>query len=516
MLADINTVAYIGVCTVDVVAQVHMSNGIPAFNIVGMPDKIVGESRERIRAALASINAHLPPKRITVNLSPAGILKEGSHYDLPIAIGILSVMKIIKKQESLRSFIVLGELSLDGSISSVSGVLAAAALAKRERKGIICPYTNSKEAALVGSISVIGTNHLLHTIKAINESIADHALNSSSCLVQDHDKSYIQKSKAASIDMSDIIGQEVAKRAAFVAAAGGHNFLMVGPPGTGKSMIAKSISGILPDLSHEEVISINVISSITHNGLDHLVTTRPFREPHSSASMASMIGGGNKALPGEITLAHNGILFLDELPEFGRATLEALRQPMEDRKVVISRANAHVTYPANFQLIAAMNPCRCGYLNDPEKRCKRAPQCAQEYQGKISGPIMSRIDIKVEVAAISAFTRGLCTAKSETSEMVRCKVIAARKLQKERYGSCDMNNASLTPSEVESFIVSYMTHDAKALFSHILETNKLSNRDSVKILKVARTISDIEANKHVLPEHIAEAMSLSCSKVFCI
>lgn len=508
MLASIYTVAFVGVCTVDVVVQVHIANGLPAFHIVGMADKVVAESKERIRAALSSIRVFLPPKRITVSLSPAGIFKEGSHYDLPIAMGILTVLKIIGEGNSLRSYVVLGELLLDGSITCVRGILAAAYKAKKQGKGIICPYENAKEASLIDDVTVFGASHLLQLVSHINGGSSHHNANAGEIAETTVGTKNNLNARDKGLDMSDVLGQEVAKRAVLIAAAGGHNLLMIGPPGTGKSMIAKRIVGILPDLSTDEIIDINVIYSIAKCKLERLKTSRPFREPHSSASMAAIIGGGLRSFPGEITLAHNGVLFLDELPEFSRTVLEALRQPLEDKQVVIARANAHITYPANFQMIAAMNPCRCGYLNDASRKCSKAPQCAIEYQNRISGPVMSRIDIKVAVENVSVFAQKIGVVP-ESSEFLKQKVAAARLLQNSRGGTVQKDNASLTHNELEKFVTARMCDSAKKLLVKVLEHYQLSNRDAVKILKVARTIADLAASDSVMEEHIAEAVSLN-------
>ena len=368
MVAHINTVAFQGIEALDVDVQVSISSGLPSFTIVGLPDKAVGESRERVRSAIGAMGLSLPPKRITINLAPADILKAGSHFDLPIALGLLVAMDVIGV-EDLGEYAALGELGLDGALIPVVGVLLAAVEANAKGLGLICPEVNGAEAVWAGGGDVVAPSSLL--------ALVNHFKGSQ---IISPPVAAVPKQGAAYPDLKDIKGQETAKRALEVAAAGGYNLLMIGPPGSGKSMLAQRLPGILPPLDPREALTVSMIASVAgllRNGA--LTLNRPFRDPHHSASMPALVGGGSRAKPGEASLAHQGVLFLDELPEFSRSVLDALRQPTESGKISIARANAHVSYPARFQLIAAMNPCRCGYLNDPERICTRAPRCGREY-----------------------------------------------------------------------------------------------------------------------------------------
>jgi len=391
MVARVNTVAFQGVDVVDVDVQVHMGAGLPAFQIVGLPDKAVAESRERVKSALEALGLGLPPKRITVNLAPADLAKEGSHFDLPIALGLLAAMGVLPGDE-LEGYLALGELALDGRLSAVAGVLPAALHALAQDRGLVCPAPQGGEAAWADGIEVLAPQSLL--------AFVNHFKGTQ---VLSPPEPALQQEQTNGLDLNDIKGQETAKRALEVAAAGAHNLLMIGPPGAGKSMLAQRLPGILPPLTPAEALEVSMIHSVAgelEGG--RLLRQRPFRDPHHSASLPALVGGGIKAKPGEVSLAHLGVLFLDELPEFSRASLEALRQPLETGRVAIARANAHVTYPARVQLVAAMNPCRCGYLDDPAQACSRAPRCAQDYQAKISGPLYDRIDLQIEVPAVSA------------------------------------------------------------------------------------------------------------------
>ena len=497
MLAHINTITFNGIETLDVDLQVQISSGMPAFNIVGLPDKAIAESKERVRSAMLSLGLSMPAKRITINLAPADLLKEGSHFDLPLAVGILICMGIIPS-EDIDNYLIRGELGLDGSIVSVNGVLPVAIHANRINKGLICPAKQGSEAVWSGLKDIIAAPNLL--------SIINHFKGNNILLPPTPQTPEI---KTSSLDMSDVKGQESAKRALEIAAAGKHNLLMVGPPGSGKSMLAARMPTILPPLTAEEALETSMIHSIAgklKNG--NLCFERPFRDPHHNASTPSLVGGGRKARPGEISLAHNGILFLDELPEFDRNTLEALRQPLENGYISIARVNSHSSYPANFQLIAAMNPCRCGHLGTAELNCPRAPKCAIEYQSKLSGPLLDRIDMHIEVPAVSPWKMSEGNS-GETSKTIRERVIACRKIQKERFLKLGITHLS-TNSELKGQILEDATpleNDAKKLLITFADKNHLSARAYHRTLRLARTIADLQNSTNILRMHIAEALS---------
>lgn len=497
MLSRINTVTFNGLEILDVDLQIQISSGLPAFTIVGLPDKAVAESRERVRAALQSLGLTIPAKRITINLAPADLLKEGSHFDLPVALGLLSVMGIIP-QEDLINYIVLGELGLDGSIISVNGVLPVAIRANSTDKGLICPATQGGEAVWSGLKEIIAADSLL--------SLINHFKGTQNIPFPIAEKKI---STQKLLDMSDVKGQETAKKALEVAAAGGHNLLMIGPPGSGKSMLASRLPSILPPLSAQEALQTSMIHSIAGELKDgKLCFDRPYRDPHHNASTPALVGGGRKAQPGEISLAHNGVLFLDELPEFNRATLEALRQPLENGSVSISRVNAHTVYPAKFQLIAAMNPCRCGNLGNHNLECKRAPICAEEYQSKISGPLLDRIDIHIEVPAVSPWDLS-DVKKGETSAEILKRVIKAREVQAQRFQKLGFPSLQ-TNSELKGDILEQVTaldNDAQNLLLTFAEKANLSARAYHRTLRLARTIADLQNEVKVLKIHIAEALS---------
>ncbi len=497
MISKTRTVAFNGLEILSVDVQVQISSGLPAFMVVGLPDKVVAESRERVRAAILSLGISLPAKRITINLSPADLLKEGAYFDLPIALGLLVGMGIIA-QEDIENYISLGELGLDGSIIPVNGILPVSIFANRNDLGIICPQEQGSEAVWAGLKDIVAAPNLLSLINHLKGT--------------QHLPFPIAKQKVPSIsllDMQDIKGQESAKRALEVAAAGGHNMLMIGPPGAGKSMLASRLPSILPPLTAEEALETSMIHSIAgelKNG--EICFERPYRDPHHSASTPALIGGGKKAVPGEISLAHNGVLFLDELPEFNRSTLEALRQPIENGYVSISRVNAKTQYPARFQLIAAMNPCRCGYLGNHNMECSRAPRCAEEYQSKISGPLLDRIDIQIEVPALSPWEISE-TKKGESSAQILKRIIKAREIQKERFLNEGYSNM-LTNSQLKGDLLEKMTQmddDAKNLLLSFANRVNMSARTYHRTLRLARTIADLQEETKILKLHIAEALS---------
>ena len=498
MVQRVNTVAFQGVEVLDIDVQVQVSPGLPQFNIVGLPDKAVGESRERVRAALHAIGLAIPSKRVTVNLAPADVQKEGSHFDLPIALGVLAAMGVFPGEE-LAHFTVLGELSLDGSIRKVSGVLPAAISASASNRGIICPQECGGEAVWAGDLEVLAPDNL---VSLLNHMKGTQILPRPSAQISnDHDM--------RQLDLCDVKGQETAKRALEVAAAGGHNLLMIGPPGSGKSMLAARLPGILPPLDPREALEVSMIHSIAGQLEEgKLISQRPFRDPHHTASTPSIIGGGQRAKPGEISLAHHGVLFLDVLPEFQRQAIEALRQPLETRRALVSRANYHVTFPAKFQLVAAMNPCRCGQVADPALACGKAPKCVLDYQARISGPIFDRIDIHIDVPAVSAADLALPPPR-ETSAHVALRVDAARRIQQLRFeamGRTDIFTNADADGEVLTQIAT-LDPRAEKLLADAADKMKLSARGYHRIIRVARTIADLAASDIIELSHVAEALS---------
>lgn len=501
MVAHVNTVAFIGIEARPVEVEVQMTGGLPAFTVVGLGDKAVVESRERIRAALSAIGLSLPPKRITVNLSPADMPKEGSHYDLPIALGILSAMEVLPEDE-LTDKLVLGELGLDGRIRPVPGALLAALHATERNLSLICPEVSGPEAAWAGGGDILAPADILTLVNHFKGTqVLTPPLPG---IVED----------AVSVpDLKDVKGQETAKRALEVAAAGGHNLLLIGPPGAGKSMLAQRLAGILPPLSPEEALEVSMITSIAGGMAEGSIKkARPFRSPHHSASMPALVGGGARAKPGEISLAHRGVLFLDELPEFSRQALEALRQPLETGKAVVARAAAHVTYPARIQLVAAMNPCRCGYLGDAALACSRAPRCATDYQAKISGPMFDRIDLHVDVPAVSASDLSL-PPPAEDSAIVRARVEKARAIQTARYADladADRTNTIHTNAEADGELLEKAAApdvDGRRLMDEAVDKMRLTARGYHRVLRVARTLADLEGRADVARAHVAEALS---------
>lgn len=502
MVAHVNTISFEGIQTRDVEVQVQISNGMPSFSIVGLPDKAVAESKERVRSALHALGLSLPPKRLTVNLAPADLAKEGSHFDLPIALGVMAAMDVVSESD-LIDCTVLGELGLDGSIRPVQGVLPAAIHANAKDGRLICPGPSKEEAVWAGDLEILGPDDLLQLVNHIK---------GTQILSQPEMAQTSNENTPMPPDIIHIKGQETAKRALEIAAAGGHNMLMIGPPGAGKSMLAHAFPGILPELTPAEALEVSMIHSLAGTLPEGgLLRTRPFRDPHHSASLPALIGGGQKVRPGEVALAHRGVLFLDELPEFARSTLEALRQPMETGNTLIARANQHVSYPARFQLIAAMNPCRCGHLGDEDRECTQAPKCAMNYQAKISGPMLDRIDIRVEIPPVSYHDLANPGGGEHSADIAE-RVRTARELQHKRYnelhadGGEAMINAHLSGEHIDRILT--IDGPARDLLNQAANAVKLSARGYYRLLKVARTIADLQGHEgEISRAHMAEALS---------
>ncbi len=495
MIARAYTVAFEGVEAKPVEVQCAVTPGMPAFSIVGLPDKAVSEARDRVRTALSSMAIALPSKRITVNLSPADMPKEGSHFDLPIALALLAALEIIPK-DAVETACALGELSLDGALVPVIGALPAAMAAAEEGRTLLCPKASGAEAAWVGAAQVIGAASLGDVVRHYT---------GQSPLPPAEPGEVIQGHGAR--DLRDIKGQERAKRALEIAAAGRHHLMLVGPPGSGKSMLASRVPGILPPLSATEALETSMIQSMV-GLLDEggICRTRPFREPHHTASMAAIVGGGRRANPGEISLAHNGVLFMDEFPEFPRTVLETLRQPIETGEVMIARANAHIKYPCRFMLIAAANPCKCGYLSDPARACTRAPICGDDYLGRISGPLMDRFDLRVDVPPV-AFSDLDLPSSGDSSAQVAERVAAARAVQQLRF-SADPKmrlNADAEGAALED--VATPDAEGRELLTRVAERFGLTARGYHRVLRVARTIADLDGSNNVHRPHVAEAIS---------
>lgn len=495
MVARAYTVAFEGVQARPVEVQCAVTPGVPAFSIVGLPDKAVSEARDRVRTALTSLAIALPSKRITVNLSPADLPKEGSHFDLPIALGLLAALDILPK-DAIAQTVALGELSLDGDLLPVVGALPAAMAAADEDRTLLCPRASGPEAAWVDACTVIGAGNLLEIVR-----------HYSGANILEPSAPGEVTTDGASRDLRDVKGQERAKRALEIAAAGRHHLMMVGPPGSGKSMLAARLPGVLPPLTPVEALETSMIHSIagllTDGGISR---TRPFREPHHTASMAALIGGGRGAKPGEISLAHNGVLFMDEFPEYPRTVLETLRQPIETGEVVVARANAHIRYPARFLLVAAANPCKCGYLTDPAQACSRAPNCGEDYLGRISGPLMDRFDLRLEVPPVTFNDLDL-PASGDSSAQVAGRVAAAREIQTARFD----NHASIrTNADAEGQLLEEIaTPDTQGreLLTRAADRFNLTARGYHRVLRVARTIADLDASAEVRRDHVAEALS---------
>ncbi len=500
MVQRVNTVAFEGIEARIVDVQVQVAPGLPAFHIVGLADKAVSEARERVRAALIASGLALPARRITVNLAPADLPKEGSHYDLPIALGLMAAIGAIPP-DALAGHTVLGELGLDGSLAPVAGVLPAAISANARNEGLICPAACGAEAAWASpEMEIIAASSLIQ--------LANH-FRGTQVLARPQPK--VREPEVDQLDLRDIKGQESAKRALEVAAAGNHNLLLVGPPGSGKSMLAARLPSILPPLMPAELLDLSMIASVAGEIAGGALTNRrPFRAPHHSASMPALVGGGVRARPGEISLAHHGVLFLDEFPEFTPQVLDSLRQPLESGEVSIARVNHRVTYPARFMLVAAMNPCRCGHATEPGYLCKRGPvtRCAVDYQARLSGPLLDRIDLYVEVPAVTAADL-ILPPPSEGSREVGARVAQARAIQAERYATLGLKDVRTNAQAPVALLedVARPEANAMALLRDATEAMRLSARGYHRVLRVARTLADLDGAARVGRVHLAEALS---------
>lgn len=495
MICSVRTLGISGIQGSAVTAECYISNGLPGFDIVGLPDAAVKEARERVRAAAKSSGLSFPVSRITVNLAPANLKKAGTHYDLPILLSILAACGGVRRPKSTSAFI--GELSLDGQLRPVSGVLPMALAAKREGiKALFVPAENAAEATLARGPVVYGIHNLKELAAGLN----------GETVLQPEPLWEPQPNDDTVLDFKDVLGQENVKRALEVAAAGSHNVLLIGPPGSGKSMLSKRLPSILPDMTWEESLEVSQIYSVMGllTAKNPLVTRRPFRSPHHTVSNAGLAGGGSNPRPGEISMAHKGVLFLDEMPEFRKDTLDLMRQPLEDGKVTISRVVGAITYPAEFMMVCAMNPCKCGWYGDPSGRCKCSEMSVENYRSRISGPMLDRIDIVVEVPSVH-FEDLRSRAEAEPSASVKERVNAARAIQNRRFGAgSSMCNARMGPEEMRKFC--QLDDECAGLMKDAFETMGLTARSYDRILKVARTVADMDGSEEIQPQHIAEAI----------
>ncbi|WP_408868552.1 MULTISPECIES: YifB family Mg chelatase-like AAA ATPase [Asaia] len=485
-IARIQSFAFAGIDAIPVTVEIQIASGLPAFIIVGLPDKTVGESRERVRAALAALGLALPPKRILINLVPADLPKEGSHFDLPIALAIMTAMGILS-HEAVAAYCAIGELSLDGRLQATGGVLSAALETVRHQLGLICPRPQAQEARWASdTLDILAPDTLRALLSHFN---GEHVLPSPEL-----------EPVATSAPLNDLAlvkGMDIGRRALEIAACGAHSLLMSGPPGAGKSMLAQCLPSILPDLTHEQILECSRIHSLGGQASGStLITQPPFRAPHHSTTLPALVGGGSRSRPGEVSLAHNGVLFLDELPEFSRSCLESLRQPLETGAITVARARQTVLYPSRFQFIAAMNPCRCGYLGDAERACRKAPQCGEEYLSRLSGPMLDRIDLSLFVTPVSPLDM-ITAPAGENSAAVRARVVKARHFQIARQG---VPNAQVAAQDI------VLTPDARHLVSEAGTRLRLSARGLTRLLRVARSIADLDHASDVGAPHLREAL----------